>query len=581
VGTWGDLGCFSFQQSKHMTTGDGGMTITGNRAYHERMDLFADKGFARKDWGPRAYLFQAPNYRMTELVGAVGLAQLQRVRAVVQKRHEVGRYLSELLAQVEGVRPAPETPGGQHSYWLYPLRLEEGDVNAFARRLGAEGVGATPGYTVKPIYLCTESLTAKKTYGASACPFTCQWAAQPYEYGEGLCPRAEAALKKLVCLYPDESWTKQQVERTVQAIRKCLTNAPSLKLKVSRVKSEAAGHVSLLRTSSLKLPTSSDPIRIGIVGCGQMGRWHLESYKANAKVQVVACADIDQARARQLAETVGARAYESHRDMMAHENLDGVSLCTVPSTHRDIALDLLAGGIHVLCEKPLAISGEQAREMVAKAQEKNLLLLTAFKFRFFEEVAKARELIQKGSFGNIVNFRLMFGGYLHMAGTWYARRELAGGGIIMDNGPHAADLIRYLLGEIQTVQASCSRHQGIDVEDTAELTFTLANGGVGTADLSWSAAVPSRSYFEAYGEDGAMLLDWDGLAYRYKTWTEWKRLRNTSTLKDAFARQIDHFVAAIHKGQASILTNGEGLKSQLVIEAAYQSLQSHAPVLVG
>ena len=92
VGTIGDIGCFSFQQSKHMTTGDGGMTITSNRAYHERMKLFADKGYARKGWGARAYLFHAPNYRMTELVGAVGLAQLGKVRGVVERRRELAAH---------------------------------------------------------------------------------------------------------------------------------------------------------------------------------------------------------------------------------------------------------------------------------------------------------------------------------------------------------------------------------------------------------------------------------------------------------------------------------------------------------
>jgi perosamine synthetase len=570
VGTIGDIGCFSFQQSKHMTTGDGGMTITSNKVYHERMDLFADKGFTRKDWGPRAYLFHAPNYRMTELVGAVGLAQLQKVRTVVQKRHELGQYMSELVAKVSGVKPAPETPGGQHSYWLYPLILEEGDVNRFAQWLREQDVWATPGYTVKPIYACTESLTAKKTYGTSACPFTCPNASGTYEYKEGLCPRAEAALKRLVCLSLDEGWTRETVERTVAAIAKCRTpsgTAVSIPVVPKQAVQVSAG-----------TGRNGDRIRIGIVGCGQMGRWHLDAYKGNAKVQLVGFADTDLARARQFAREVGARAYESHQEMVTQEKLDGTSLCTVPSTHRDIALDLLEAGVHVLCEKPLAVSGQQAREMVAKAQQKNRLLLTAFKFRFFEEVVSARELIRKGTLGRICNFRLMFGGYINMAGTWYARPDLAGGGIIMDNGPHAADLIRYLLGEIQSVWARCSRYQEIDVEDNAQLTLTLADGCVGTADLSWSASVPSDSYFEAYGENGTMRLDWQGLACRYKTWNDWKRIQNKLTIQDAFARQIDHFVEAIHSGQAPVLGNGEGLRSQLVIDAAYESLKTHAPV---
>ena len=571
VGTIGDIGCFSFQQSKHMTTGDGGMTITSNKVYHERMDLFADKGFARKDWGPRAYLFHAPNYRMTELVGAVGLAQLRKVRAVVERRHELGQYMSALMWKVQGVKPAPATPGGKHSYWLYPLILEEGDIDQFAQRLREQNVWATPGYIVKPIYSCTESLMAKKTYGSSACPFTCHLASQTYEYKEGLCPRAEAALKKLVCLYLDEGWTRERVEQTVEVIAKCRPTSATTAVAAPAVQKQAI-------QVSAGAGRNGDRIRIGIVGCGQMGRWHLDAYKRNTKVQVVGFADTDLAKARKFAEEVKARAYESHREMVAKEKLDGISLCTVPSTHRDIALDLLEAGVHVLCEKPLAVSGDQAREMVAKAQQKNRLLLTAFKFRFFEEVIKARELIQGGTLGRICNFRLMFGGYINMAGTWYARHDLAGGGIIMDNGPHAADLIRYLLGEIQSVSARCGRYQGIDVEDNAQLTFTLANGCVGTADLSWSASVPSDSYFEAYGEDGAMRLDWQGLACRYRTWNDWKRIDNKLTMKDTFARQIDHFVEAIHGGQAPVLGNGEGLKSQLVIDAAYESLKTHTPV---
>ncbi len=90
--------------------------------------------------------------------------------------------------------------------------------------------------------------------------------------------------------------------------------------------------------------------------------------------------------------------------------------------------------------------------------------------------------------------------------------------------------------------------------------------------------MPSHSYFEAYGEDGAMLLDWQGVACKYRTWNDWKRIDNKLTSKDAFARQIDHFVQAIHDGQSSVLGNGEGLKSQLVIDAAYESLKTCSTV---
>src|SRR5262249_6469881 len=149
----------------------------------------------------------------------------------------------------------------------------------------------------------------------------------------------------------------------------------------------------------------------------------------------------------------GGRAYRSHSEMIANEKLQAVSVCTLPSTHRDIVIDLLRSGIHVLCEKPLAISVEEGREMLRAAQDRRALVLPAFKFRFFDEIQKAKELLASNSLGKILTFRVMFGGLIDMTGTWYAQKKLAGGGVIMDNGPHALDIVRYLLGEVRSVNA--------------------------------------------------------------------------------------------------------------------------------
>ena len=143
----------------------------------------------------------------------------------------------------------------------------------------------------------------------------------------------------------------------------------------------------------------------------------------------------------------------------------------------------------------------------------------------------------------------------------------------MDTAPHAIDLIRYLLGEIKTVSAQINNFQNIEVEDTAKLTFVLAGGASGTADISWSNAVPSPSYLEIYGEDGSALLDLKGISYKFKTWGEWKRIPNKASIKEAFARQIDHFVDGVKGKSPSITVTGDGLASQILIEAAYGSLR--------
>ena len=149
----------------------------------------------------------------------------------------------------------------------------------------------------------------------------------------------------------------------------------------------------------------------------------------------------------------------------------------------------------------------------------------------------------------------------------------------MDNGPHALDLIRYLFGEIDAVSAQKSNYQDIEVEDTAKLTLFLENGTLGTVDLSWSAAVPSRTYLEIYGEDGAALLDLQGITYKFKTWDEWKRIPNKANHKEAFSRHINHFVDSLMTKRPAILGKGDGSRSQVVIEAAYKSVERNGTVV--
>ncbi len=577
VGTIGDIGCFSFQQSKQMTTGDGGMTITSNEKFYERMKYFADKGYARKGWGPRAYLFHAPNYRMTELVGAVGLAQLKKVRAVVEKRFESGSHMGDLLAKVPSVRPAPVTPGAEHAYWLYPIWVEDVNINQLAREMTKQGVSVLAGYTGMPIYLCSESLASKKTYGDSQWPFTCK-PGKTYEYREGLCPRAEDALKHLLCILWDESWTETDVEHAARVLEATVrklrsndsTSLPSRKPLGRELSSPAVAKAG-----------KQDMVRIGIVGCGRIARWHFDAYKADPRVKLVAFADTDLERAETFARKVNAKAYDSHKAMIRNEALDGASICTVPSTHRDISLDLLDAGIHVLCEKPLATSVAEARQMVERAGMRNRVLMTAFKFRFHEEVLRAKELIENGGLGRILNVRVMFGGYFDAKETWYARRELSGGGIIMDNGPHAVDLIRYLFGEVARVSVEASDARRIGVEDTARLSLSLKDGAMCVVDLSWSVAVPAPAYLEIFGEDGAVLVDTGGISYKFKTWNQWKRIPNRLDAVGNFARQVVHFVDAILGASPTILGNGEGLASQIIIEAAYRALEQGSLVNVG
>lgn len=223
VGTFGHIGCFSMQQSKHATTGDGGFCITNDPVLADKMRLFSDKGWLRKQVSDaRVYTTLGLNYRMSGLQAAVGLAQIEKVKAVVARRNLLGDRLSSLIRDVPGIRPADVTPGGEHSYWFYPLITVDWKAAEFAKALTAEGVPAGAGYIGKPIFLCNEVLYGGRTYGDSSFPFNSPYTERRYQdlYAPGVCPNCEDILEHLVVLWIHEHTTEDEIDDIAQAVRK-------------------------------------------------------------------------------------------------------------------------------------------------------------------------------------------------------------------------------------------------------------------------------------------------------------------------------------------------------------------------
>lgn len=223
VGTIGDMGCFSMQQSKHLTAGEGGVVITNQDDLVMRTSLFRDKGWEnRHQWGPRSYSFLGLNYRMNDLTGAVALAQIKKTENTVNIMNRLGNLLTELIKDVPGIVAAPITEGAKHSYWLYPIKFIDFDAVKFVPALRGEGIPFGWGYTVDPIYLCTDALTEKRTFGNSSYPFNLS--DHPIEYKKGLCPVAEAELRSLGVMRIYESWSEEDIKDVAKAIHKVAEN---------------------------------------------------------------------------------------------------------------------------------------------------------------------------------------------------------------------------------------------------------------------------------------------------------------------------------------------------------------------
>lgn len=226
AGTMGTIGCFSLQQSKHITAGDGGITVTNDPDLALRMRLFSDKGWPREG-NVRTHLFYGLNYRMTELQGAVALTQLGKLDGVIADRQRAGTMLTDLLADVPGIS-IPALPQDSASvFWLYPINVDTDalgvSVQEFAAAITAEGVGTNPGY-VTPIYL-TPAMAEGNTFGDSHFPFDSPYTTRSYtEFREGLCPNAEAMKGKMLTLAINERYTDDDVHHIATAIRKVATH---------------------------------------------------------------------------------------------------------------------------------------------------------------------------------------------------------------------------------------------------------------------------------------------------------------------------------------------------------------------
>jgi len=157
VGTWGRLAAFSMQQGKHITTGEGGIVATDDDALARKVFLFANKAWGYGDQRPDHY-FPALNYRLTELQGAVAVAQLQKLDAVVARRREVAAALRAALAAVPGLHLPGDGVHGTHSYWKFAFFVDPqviaGGAQALGKRMQGEGVACAPRYIQKPAFEC-------------------------------------------------------------------------------------------------------------------------------------------------------------------------------------------------------------------------------------------------------------------------------------------------------------------------------------------------------------------------------------------------------------------------------------------
>lgn len=223
VGTLGAVGCFSLQQGKHMTTGEGGIVVTNNDALARRVFLFINKAWGYGDPAPDHY-FLALNSRLSELQGAVAVAQLDKLQDVVEARIVAAARLTERLGRLPGIEPPSARPGSVHAYWKYCLDVDpevvpDGSVG-LGQLLKERGIASAPRYIQKPAFMC-EIFQKQRTFGNSRYPFTL---ARPeaLDYDRARFPGAFQGLERALVLPWNERYTDAHIDYIARSVQQAV-----------------------------------------------------------------------------------------------------------------------------------------------------------------------------------------------------------------------------------------------------------------------------------------------------------------------------------------------------------------------
>ncbi len=318
------------------------------------------------------------------------------------------------------------------------------------------------------------------------------------------------------------------------------------------------------------------PINFGMIGAGAIAQAYSQAFSMSDRANLVAVCDVRHEAAEAVAnnhQANRAKAYVDVSEMLADGPLDAVIVCTPPSTHADICMEVMDQGCHVLCEKPLAIDVDTAYRMIREAEKREVKFTMASKFRYVDDVLRAKAILTSGILGEIVLFENTFAGHVDMSSRWNSNPEISGGGVLIDNGTHSVDIARYLLGPLLEVQAvEGKRIQDLPVEDTVRLFLRTQKQEMATIDLSWSINKQSDYFISIYGAEGTVLVGWKDSKYRRTADQDWIVFGTGYNKYEAFRNQIDNFSAAILGEESLRIRPEDAIASVAVVETAYESM---------
>jgi predicted dehydrogenase len=321
---------------------------------------------------------------------------------------------------------------------------------------------------------------------------------------------------------------------------------------------------------------TDNKVRFGLIGAGGIAQAYAQAFETCENAQLVAVADVRPEAAKAMAERAKCLSFDSYQAMAEGIDLDAVIICTPPITHPEIGFYFVERQKHILCEKPFSITSKSAWEMHEAAKQAGVIMTMASKFRYAQDVVKAKSIVASGILGEIVLFENAFTSRVDMSNRWNSNPAISGGGVLIDNGTHSVDIMRYFLGPLAEVQVvEGKRIQGLPVEDTVRI-FAKSEGGVmGNIDLSWSINKELDYYIRIYGSLGTISVGWKESKYRQASSQDWVVFGKGYDKVQSFRSQLENFSKAVRKEEQLLITTQDAIASVEVVEAAYASLNQN------
>jgi UDP-N-acetylglucosamine 3-dehydrogenase len=300
---------------------------------------------------------------------------------------------------------------------------------------------------------------------------------------------------------------------------------------------------------------------VAVIGTGQWGKNHARVYKELPSTELVAICDVNAERAKAMADQYGVKAYSDSTEMLKDKSIEAVNVCTWSTILAQEAMKALNAGKHVLVEKPMATSPEQARQLVKTAEENGLHLTVGFLMRFIPGLQLIRQSVENKKIGELVCITAK------RVSQWPER--IGDVGVVKDTAIHDIDVMRFISKQDPiSVYAKMGSMRNKKFEDYAQIMLTYANGESAFIETNWLTPYKTRTLI-ATGTEAIMRLDYNtqDLWIEQKTETIQPRLAFQEPLK----AELQHFVDCIVEKKKPIVTGEDGVKALEIATAAMES----------